>query len=748
MPPLLRNIIRSFPLQLLLLHLRKNLMLLLWWMIFTLTVLGFIAPDLGAQYLFLDPEYLGRTGFWSFLLMGLAFGFYVMSWNLSTYLLLANKFEFLACLARPFLKWCINNALLPLAIFFTYLVSLYRFYGVNGNWSQLLAAWGGLLVGLVLSLILYMLYFYLTNRDVYYYTGHRPIAPNRVVLEPFGRQRGLMLAERRQRENPYNVKTYLGGKLRPHLVRSVAHYDRSTLEAVFRQNHWNALFLQFGTIFFLVILGLLIDQPVFQFPAGCSILVLLSLLTFFVGVIHYWFSEWRFVILTVFLIGINWVTSLDTFKRSNYAYGISYDQSPVTYSDENLLKIATDTDRVRQDSLATIELLNNWRKKQSSECPQFTLVCTSGGGLSAAYWSTRVMAELEKATNGELWQQTALMTGASGGMLGMAYLRELHQPENREMLYSDEHYRGVSSDLLNPIAFSIVSNDIFLPFTEVKIGDETYLRDRAYNFERQFIKNTAGLMDLPLSAYREAERKAELPLMILTPAIVNDGRLLAISAQNISYLMTSPVGRLTSTELSPDFVDLGSLLGYEQRDSLRFTTALRMNATYPYILPFVQLPTQPVVRIMDAGYRDNYGVLTAARFLQNFAPWIEANTCGVTMVQISAFKQRYGARQDEENPEGLIESLFGPVGLANNFFNVQSFEQDNTLAYLYDLLGQDNFHLFRFNYLPRDEAPLRAAISFHMTEAERRELSEAMSRKEHQEEVQRLSRFLGIEGRK
>ncbi len=40
---------------------------------------------------------------------------------------------------------------------------------------------------------------------------------------------------------------------------------------------------------------------------------------------------------------------------------------------------------------------------------------------------------------------------------------------------------------------------------------------------------------------------------------------------------------------------------------MRLLTALRINATFPYVLPNVWLPSKPVIDVMDAGLRDNYG---------------------------------------------------------------------------------------------------------------------------------------------
>jgi len=70
------GILRSFSVQLLLLHLRSNALLLLLWVLLALMMSGILGSRLGIQYLFLDPEYLEADGFWPFLIIGLAFGFF------------------------------------------------------------------------------------------------------------------------------------------------------------------------------------------------------------------------------------------------------------------------------------------------------------------------------------------------------------------------------------------------------------------------------------------------------------------------------------------------------------------------------------------------------------------------------------------------------------------------------------------------------------------------------------------------
>ncbi len=79
----------------------------------------------------------------------------------------------------------------------------------------------------------------------------------------------------------------------------------------------------------------------------------------------------------------------------------------------------------------------------------------------------------------------------------------------------------------------------------------------------------------------------------------------------------------------PDAVDYQALFTKQDPLNLRMLTALRMNATFPYVLPNVWLPSEPVIDVMDAGIRDNYGQETALRFIQVFQQWIRENTAGV-----------------------------------------------------------------------------------------------------------------------
>ena len=123
----LRRVLYFFPLQLFLLHLKKNHLLLLAWVL----LFGYITESLGVKYgvpyLFLYPEYFGRVNFLSYAITGFALGGFITAFNLYSYVMHGFRFPFIATLARPFLKFNVNNALLPAFFTLTFLWCSARF---------------------------------------------------------------------------------------------------------------------------------------------------------------------------------------------------------------------------------------------------------------------------------------------------------------------------------------------------------------------------------------------------------------------------------------------------------------------------------------------------------------------------------------------------------------------------------------------------------------------------------------------
>ncbi|MBK7871082.1 MAG: patatin-like phospholipase family protein [Saprospiraceae bacterium] len=382
-------------------------------------------------------------------------------------------------------------------------------------------------------------------------------------------------------------------------------------------------------------------------------------------------------------------------------------------------------------------------KKHPNDKPKMVFLCVSGGGLRSATWSMNVVQTADSLLQGDLLRQTALISGASGGMIGMAYMRELLLQEQQGKLvglYDPAHLQSISQDLLNSIAFTIVTNDMFLPWGRFKSGNYTYNKDRGYIFEKQLNENTQGLLNKALGDYQKPEANAQIPMMYITPMIINDARRLIISPQNVSFMMTPPIGTLYPDAVEVDAVDFGWLFQHQDAQNLRFLTALRMNATYPYVLPNVYLPSKPGIEVMDAGLRDNYGILSATRFIHVFKDWILENTGGVVLVQISSSEKI--EKIPPSDRQGVVQMLFNPLGIANQIIILQEFEQDASIGFLYDILGKENFEIIRFVYRPGDKNRRRASVSFHLTKGELEGVINAINNPDNQSSLRHLTEAL------
>ena len=111
----------------------------------------------------------------------------------------------------------------------------------------------------------------------------------------------------------------------------------------------------------------------------------------------------------------------------------------------------------------------------------------SGGGLRSALWSMVVLDHMDSITNYKMFKQTQLMTGASGGMIGGAYYRELFLRKakgNKINMSSIRYKNNISMDLLNPLAFGIATTDMLIRFQSYRDGNNSYKKDRGWFFEK------------------------------------------------------------------------------------------------------------------------------------------------------------------------------------------------------------------------------------------------------------------------
>jgi hypothetical protein len=169
-------------------------------------------------------------------------------------------------------------------------------------------------------------------------------------------------------------------------------------------------------------------------------------------------------------------------------------------------------------------------------------------------------------------------------------------------------------------------------------------------------------------------------MVILAPTIVNDGRKLYIGARPVSFMNYDMINFPDYAQAKVGGVDFHALFAEQGAPNLRFLSALRMSATFPYITPNTTLPTEPAIQIMDAGISDNFGLSDAVRFMYAYRDWIAENTSGVVFVSIRD-SPKLGAISPKVK-QTLVDDITQPISsVYNNFENFQDINSDMFISH-------------------------------------------------------------------
>lgn len=735
---LLNDIYYSFPVQLFILHFRKYQVLLIFWVMLASVIDSGFMKGFGADALFFVPEYMGNVNALSTGLVGVGMGVFFMSWNITTFILHTKRFKFLAAASKPFLKYCINNAVLPALFLIFYLIRSFQF---NLN-KELMTAGehlilvGGFIFGFACVLAFSFAFFFSADRRILRSMTH--------VIANKQHFRSNYDPKTKPQQDGFGLKVgyYLSVRFSLRKARNVSHYSENFLDLILKRHNFAAIKGILFAFVFLIIAGFFLDVKFFQVPAAVSITIFLALMVSVIGALTYFLQSWSVLFVIVLFIALNALYKNGIIDPKNKAYGINYNnkkESP-PYTKESLLQLCT-ADKISADKANMIPVLDNWKKKQSSEKPVIIFINVSGGGLRSAAFVMNMLQHLDSASNGELLHRTFLITGASGGMLSATYFRELYLAKlngKKINLQNQRYLSDITQDLLNPVFSSLVSRDIFSPAQKFSVGPYRYIKDRGYAFEQKLNENTAGILNKQLEDYAADEKAGKIPLMIFNSVITRDGRKMMACTQPLSFMM-KPLEFEKDTVYSPDAVDFTSLFKKQDPQNIRILTALRMNATFPYVLPNVWLPSEPVIEVMDAGVRDNFGQETALRFIDNFKDWLTTNTSGVIMLQMrDRLKDNW---QYPLETGSVTDVLVKPATmLSHNWYKLQDYFQNDQLGYL---INDTAFKIQRltFMYVPFSEDS-RAPLSFHLTGSEKKDVLASFKTSYNQEVLKELMQAL------
>jgi hypothetical protein len=750
------KLLYSFPIQLLLNNIRRNIVLMLCWVLLFAMMTGYFGKYLGIPYLFLDPEYVNKVSFTSFFWMGLMAAGFAMAFHITCYISDGHRFSFVGTLPKPFRKFVINNSIIPIVFLVTYVYQAVEFqiYNEHCTTSQLLLRLAGLFAGYIFMTFLFSVYFRFTNKDIFKYMVCRideKIKKN-VKVTRASAMKKLDIARKKQ----VRVDTYIDSKLKINKVEDTRFYDRATVLQVFDQNHFNLVIIELFIFCMVLLLGVFKDFPAFQLPAAASFMIFLTIFVMLFGAFSYWFGGWSATVGLAAFLTINYLVGEDFFSKKYEAFGLDYHVMAMPYNAE-VIQQQIDSATIEQDRHATLAQLENWKKKFDGEGkPKMVFLCASGGGKRASLWTLNALQQADSLTHGKLMESSVLITGASGGLIGASYFREL---KLREKLgepvkpYSVIHRQKISSDNLNPLIFSLLANDLFVGFTKFNYADQSYQRDRAYTFEDQLNQITEGLMDRPIVDYHKYETQGIIPLEILTPTVINDGRKMYIASRPVSFMNAEIENFIDYRYEKVSGVDFQRFFKDQGSNQLRFLSALRMSATFPYITPNTTLPTEPPIQMMDAGISDNFGLSDAVRFLYAFRSWVDENTSGVIFVSIRDSPKLQAIV--ENKGQTIVDGLTQPISsVYNNFENFQDITSDLLIGHAHSWL-QSPIDRVDIQYQAESYVNLlqgmdsirqnnaRASLSWRLTTREKEGIVNNINSAKNKMEMSKLKRLLG-----
>ena len=741
MRQLLRSIYFFLPVQLLLLHFRRYQLLLVFWIILTAILTGNFAAHFGAQSLFLAPEYLGQMNAASMFLLGCGFCVFVMMWHITTFIIHSKRIPAMGAIRYAFPVYCLNNSVIPIAflIFYAVRVAVWQSAEEHITPGSITGHLAGFFSGYIVILIISFAYFFRVSRDFFKESFSRITRPVATTVkktlryDPMDRDTGTLAAG-----------SYISTKLKLQLIGDVEEHDQRMMSKVLRRHHRNVVFATFIAYMVLLVMGVYVDYAPLRIPAGSSFLLLFSIVLGLVGAFKYFLRSWEALGWILFTAILSVMVKFKVFDLRSIAWGLDYHKEIEQVYHYRTLRSLFSPFRYNADKKREEGRLQKWKGRvapDSTRKPPLVIVTCSGGGSRSAYWTFRVLQYADSLSGGNLFKHTVMITGASGGMIGATYWRNIHNAADMGRIsypWADSFQHNIGKDLLNPIVFSFASIDMISPFNKITIGGQQYAPDRGLAFEKELVRISGGLLDEPIGTFKEREAAGIIPQLIINATIINDGRKLMMCNQGITYL-TQPEYSLGQSAPPIDAVDYCAFFPEQDAYDLRLTSALRMNATFPYILPVVRLPSHPRMNIMDAGLRDNFGIQVAARYLHVMRDWITRNTSEAIFLEIRDTRENDVTTNVDQS--SLANMITDPLFVLQNKWEAfqsygYNYVKDFAPAYV-----NNKMTFITLQYIPR-EFTRTAALNFHLTRREKEDIYSSVNHPHNEAEIKKLVKLL------
>ena len=256
------------------------------------------------------------------------------------------------------------------------------------------------------------------------------------------------------------------------------------------------------------------------------------------------------------------------------------------------------------DSLAIDKVANKWIEQiplNSSGEKIIYIACGQGGGIRAAYWTASVLASLSDSDQTFPNHLFALST-VSGSSLGAVAFNSILKFNNPKETFKKQVEDFMKEDYLSPVAAAFLFPDAFQRFFPRPIT--TF--DRARFLEKSWEDGWARNFSSSTNPFSEDMHKLwnnnkMLPNLFLNSTHSENGRKVVVS-------------NLTWNEDKWNSYNVNKWIGYD----MPLSSSALLGARFPFLTPGAKIDkplanktTEYLGTLVDGGYYDNYGVVTA-----------------------------------------------------------------------------------------------------------------------------------------
>ena len=173
---------------------------------------------------------------------------------------------------------------------------------------------------------------------------------------------------------------------------------------------------------------------------------------------------------------------------------------------------------------------------------------------------------------------------------------------------------------------------------------------------------------------------------------------------------------------------------YYRNQDIEVSVAVANSAAFPYVSPAGRASAGPNVHLLDGGYYDNFGVVSALDFLASAYPNRKLTKQPILVIVIEASKEKEFQIPTSETSQSWGYQLSAPPGGLLRMWQVAARQRNYDAL---NWLGDSGVTWVRFVYDGKD-----SPTSWHLTEANKTEIADQWTAGRNPDAAKRVAEYL------